>query len=283
MTFASLAVAGSIGDIAASPLLRRAVVEAVLVGGLCGAVGVHVLLRRLPFFAMTLSHATFPGVVIASLLGLPLLLGAWLFAAVVVAVTVVLGAVGRVEDTSATGVVLAGSLGLGTLLVSAQAGFTRDLSAFLVGSILSISWVDVALTAVIGVVALGVLASCHKELVLRAFDPDAADALGYSRVRADLLLFGVLAAVLAGAVPAVGVVLTVALLVAPAAAARFWTDRLVPTMVLGATIGAASGGAGVVVSHAFDLAAGGAIVLTAIATVVPSMLFGPHGGIVARR
>lgn len=273
----AVVLTSSIAEVARSPLLRRAVVEAALVGALCGAVGVHVVLRRLPFFAIALSHATFPGVVLAAVFGLPLLFGAWAFAAVFVLATVLLGTVGEVEDTSAIGVVLAGSLGLGTLVASARSGFARDVTAFLVGSILTVGPLDVVLTAAVGLVAVGLLAACHKELVLRAFDAAGADALGYSRPVADLLLLGIVAAVLSTAVPAVGVVLTVALLVAPAVAARQWSDRMVPTMVLASMIGALSGVVGVVVSHALDIAAGASIVLVSLGFVALSLLVGPIG------
>ena len=119
---------------------RLALVEAVLVGAVAGAVGVHVLLRRLPFFVVAMSHATFPGVVFGSLLGVSLFAG---------------GAVGRrspwrcssspwaslrqIDDSSAIGIVLAGCFAVGVLVLSAQPGASRDLSAFLVGSIVTVS------------------------------------------------------------------------------------------------------------------------------------------------
>ena len=126
---------------------RRALLEAVMVGGLCGAVGVHVLLRRLPFFTMALGHATFPGVVLAALLGISLFAGAAAFGAVVVVVVALLGARDRVDDTSAVGVTLSGAFALGVLLLSAQAGFSRDLTAYLVGSIITVQRGDLVTTA----------------------------------------------------------------------------------------------------------------------------------------
>ena len=97
---------------------RRALLEAVMVVGLCGAVGVHVLLRRLPFFTMALGHATFPGVVLAALAGISLFAGAAAFGAVVVVVVALLGARERVDDTSAVGVTLSGAFALGVLLLA---------------------------------------------------------------------------------------------------------------------------------------------------------------------
>ena len=252
------------------PLLRRALVETTLVGALCGVVGVHVVLRRLPFFVMTLSHATMPGLVVASMLGVSLVLGAAVAAVAVVGVVVLLGVAGRVEDTSGVGVVLTGSLSVGTLLLSAGRGTARDLATFLVGSVVTVRPLDVVLTVVVGVVVVGVLATVHKELVLVAFDPAAADAAGYRRGPLDLVLLLTVALTLAVAVPAGGVVLSVALLVTPASAARLWCDRVVPTMALAAAFGVGAGIAGLVASAAWDVAAGASIALAATALLAGS-------------
>lgn len=264
----------TIGDAVAAlltePLLRRALLETVLVGALCGVVGVHVVLRRLPFFVMTLSHATMPGLVVASLFGVSLVLGAAVASAAVIAVVVALGATGRVEDTSGVGVVLTGSLAIGTLVLSAGDGTARDLTAFLVGSVITVRPADVVATAAVGVVVVVVLAAVHKELVLVAFDPSAADAAGYRRGPLDAVLLLTIAGTLAVAVPAGGVILSVALLVTPASAARLWCDRVVPTMVLAATFGVVAGSAGLVVSAAWDIAAGAAIALAATVLLVAS-------------
>ena len=117
---------------------QRALLEAVMVGVISGVIGVHVLLRRLPFFTLAMGHATFPGVVLAALLGVNLLLGAGAFGILVVLAVALLGARERIDDTSAIGVVLAGAFALGVLLLSAQAGFSKDLSAYLVGSIVTV-------------------------------------------------------------------------------------------------------------------------------------------------
>jgi ABC-type Mn2+/Zn2+ transport system permease subunit len=141
-------VSGLLGTFA-DGFARRVLLEAVMVGGLCGVVGVHVLLRRLPF-TMALGHATFPGVVLAALLGVNLFLGAALFGTVVVLVVAVLGAHQRVDETSAIGVILSGAFTLGVLLLSAQADFSRDLAAYLAGSIVTVQPGDLVTTALAG-------------------------------------------------------------------------------------------------------------------------------------
>ena len=261
---------------------RRALLEAVLVGGVCGVIGVHVLLRRLPFFTMALGHATFPGVVLAALLGANLFLGATLFGAVVVLVVALLGARQRIDETSAIGVALSGAFALGVLLLSAQSGFTRDLAAYLVGSIVTVQRGDLVTTAVTGAVVLGVLAALHKELILGAFDRDGLTALGYPVLALDVAVLLLIEVTLVTSIPAVGTILAVALIVAPAAAARLWTERLGATMALAAGIGIASGIVGLAISQHWRVAAGATIVLVATALFVLSYLAAPHHGLIAR-
>jgi ABC-type Mn2+/Zn2+ transport system permease subunit len=261
---------------------RRALLEAVMVGGLCGAVGVHVLLRRLPFFTMALGHATFPGVVLAALAGISLFVGAAAFGAVVVVVVALLGARDRVDDTSAVGVTLSGAFALGVLLLSAQAGFSRDLTAYLVGSIVTVQPGDLAATAAVGAAVLAVLAALHKELVLGAFDRGGLAALGYPVLALDVVLLLVIEAVVVTSIPAVGTILAVALIVAPAATARLWTERLRATMALAAALGAASGVVGLAISLQWRVAAGATIVLVAAAAFAVSLLVAPRHGLLAR-
>lgn len=244
---------------------RLALVEAVLVGAIAGAVGVHVLLRRLPFFVVAMSHATFPGVVVGSLLGVSLFAGGAVVGIAVALLIVVLGSTRQVDDSSAVGIVLAGSFAVGVLVLSAQPGGSRDLSAYLVGSIVTVTGADLVTTALVGALLLGVLAAFHKELVLGAFDPGGLAALGYPAAVLDSLVLVTVTVALVVCVPAVGTLLAVALLTVPALAARQWTDRVGPMTVLAAALGAGSGVIGLCLSAAYDIAAGGAIALTATA------------------
>ena len=170
-----------LADAFGSPLFRRAMLEAVLVGLIAGIVGVHVVLRRLPFFVTAMSHATFPGVVIASTLGLSMFLGGAAFGLVVVAAVLALGARRALDDTAVIAVVLAGSFAVGMMILSTRPSASKDLSAILVGSVLTVTRTDVLTTVAVGVVVLGVLAAVHKELVLGAFDPAGAQRRSATR------------------------------------------------------------------------------------------------------
>jgi ABC-type Mn2+/Zn2+ transport system permease subunit len=265
-----------------SGYLLRAGIEALLVGALCGVVGAHVVLRRLAFFTMAMTHATFPGVVLAAIVGVDLLLGSGLFGVLVVLGVAWLSSRPRSDPSAAVGVVLSAGFALGVVLLSAQAGFTRDLSAYLVGSILTVQPSDLVKSAVVLAVVLAVLAAVGKELVLGAFDRVGLVALGYPARRLDLLLLLLVEATVVTSVPAVGTIQAVALVVAPAAAARLWTDRIGPMTAVAAGLGMASGVLGLAVSQVAAVAAGAAIVLVACAFFVLSVLLAPRYGVLAR-
>ncbi len=247
-------------DLCDSGVMRRALLEAILVGALCGAVGAHVVLRRLPFFTITVAHATFPGIVLASIIGLSELVGGLAFAVLLVLAIHLTTGNRDLDTNTAVGVALAGSFGLGVMLQSTQDGFSKDLAAILVGSVLTVDRATITTTVAVGVVVLALLALAHKELVFRAFDPQGAAAMGYPRVL-DLGLMLVIAATVVTTVPAVGTILSVALLSVPALTARLVTRRVGTAMVAGAGYGAASGVLGLTASAEWNYAAGASIAL----------------------
>jgi manganese/iron transport system permease protein len=254
-------------DLYQTDVMRRALLEALLVGALCGFVGVHVVLRRLPFFTVTVAHATFPGVVIAALVGVGALVGGLLFALVLVLVIYVAEADRRLDNSAVVGVALAGSFGIGAMLQSTHAGFTKDLAAVLVGSILAVDRSDVVVTLAVGAVVVCALAAVHKELVLRAFDERASDALGYRR-SLDLVMLLAVAATVVTTVPVVGTMLSIALLSIPALTARLVTRRVGTAIAAAVAYGAASGALGLTASAEWDISAGASIALASAALFV---------------
>lgn len=265
-------------DQLASPLFRRALVEACLVGALCGVVGVHVLLRKLPFFTLALSHATLPGVVLASTLGLSLYAGGLAGAAALVLAVAVVGSARRLNAATATGVALSGAFAGGVLLQSARPSASQELTAFLVGDVLTVSAGDLLVTAAVGVTVIAVLAALHKDLVFTVFDPTGAAAAGYPLTRVELVVLAVIGLTVVTSIPAVGTILVVALLVTVPLAARQWFDRIGPAMALAALLGATAGASGLAASAQWDIAAGAAIVLAATALLALSLV-----GAAARR
>jgi manganese/iron transport system permease protein len=240
-------------------------------------IGVHVLVRRLSFFTMAMTHATFPGVVLAGIAGISLVLGSALFGLAVVLLMVLLSGSGRADDTSVTGVLLAGGLALGVVLMSAQSGFSRNLSGYLVGSVVTVQRSDVIVTAAAVVLVLLVLFLVGRPLSFLAFDRAAATAAGFPARPLDVILLVLIEIAVVTSVPAVGTLQAVALVVAPAATARLWIARMLPMSVLAAVLGAGAGVAGVLLSRSYDVAAGGAIVLVLGAVFLVSFLVAPGG------
>lgn len=247
-----------------SPLFRQALAEAVLIGVIAGVVGVHVALRRMSFFVVALSHGTFPGVVAASLIGVSLFVGGLAAAALMIIAVVVVGRSRAVDESSAIGVVLAGAFALGVLMLSAQPGQSRDLSAFLVGQVLGVTTADLVRTAVVGVGLLAPLTLLRKELIGAAFDPVGFGALGFSTLSLDVVAMVAIAVALVTAIPAVGTILAVALLTVPALAARQCTDRIGLLAPLAGAIGGLSAVTGLMASASFGIAAGAAIALATV-------------------
>jgi ABC-type Mn2+/Zn2+ transport system permease subunit len=250
--------------------VHRAVAEVVLAGALAGIVGVQVVLRRLSFFAMALTHATFPGVVAATLIGVDVLAGGIVAGAVVALGVAALSRRPGQNASAATGVLLSAGFALGAGLVATRSGFSRDLSSLLVGSILTVSGPDLATTAIVVVVLTGVLVVCARPLAYVGFDPGGARAAGFRTGTWDVVLLLSIEVAVVTVVPAVGTILAIALIVAPAAAARQWTTRR-PAMTALAVLFAVTGGLlGLYASSRWNVAAGASIALTVTAILLVS-------------
>jgi ABC-type Mn2+/Zn2+ transport system permease subunit len=228
-----------------------------------------------------LSHAIFPGVVIAYLLGGNFLIGA-LIAAVIVSLCIgMISQNARLTNDTAIGVLFAGAFALGIALISAQRTYMKDLSSFLIGSILGVSKNDLWLTAGIGVLVLGAIIIFRRELTIVSFDRTFAEATGLNLWAFDQLFLILLSLAIVTSLQTVGNILVLAMLVTPPATARLLTDKLKVMLVLSATIGALSGVAGLYVSYHFSIASGASVVLTATAFFIVVFLFAPRTGIVS--
>ena len=252
------------------PYMQRALVEVLALGALAGAVGVFVVLRRLAFVGDALTHTVFPGVVIAHLLGQSLLLGALAFGVLSAVLLTGLGANRRVGADAALAILLTSFFSLGVVLVSRTRSFTADLTVFLFGRVLAVDRTDLAQTLAVAAVVALVLVALRKELVLRAFDPDGASAMGYRTGALDLVLNLLIVLVVVAAVESVGTVLVIALIVVPAAAARLLADRVATLTLVACLLGAAGGWLGLAISyevsvdHGVRLAAGATIVVVLV-------------------
>ena len=240
--------------------MQTALLAAVLIGVACASIGVYVVLRRMAFIGDALAHTVLPGVVIAYLNSWSLFGGA-LIAGVITALGI--GWLSRreeIREDTAIGVMFTGMFALGILLISTVRSF-RDLTHILFGNILGVTTSDLGLIALITMAVLVLLALFHKELELTSFDPIHAEVMGLKASRLRYLLLVLLAFTVVSSIQVVGVVMTSALLVTPAAAASLLTNRLRPMMGLAVFFAVTSGVIGLYASFYADVSSGAAIVL----------------------
>lgn len=244
-------------------LVQRGVMASLIVAVVCGVLGTFVVVRGLAFLGDALGHAVFPGVVIAYLLNVNVLLGGML-AGIVVTIGISLVAQNRqVRESTAIGIFYTVAFALGILLLNQSRSASRALSELLIGNVLAVRSTDLLLTAIVGGLVLLVVALLYKELVLVSFDPSLAAAQGRNVPLLNATLFALLALAIVVALQTVGNVLVVALLVVPAATARLLVTSLPAMMGVAALLGCFSTLVGVYASYYADIASGGAIVLFA--------------------
>lgn len=255
----------------------------LLVGIICGAIGVFVILRGYSFLGDALAHAIFPGVVITFILGGNFLIGAMIAAIIISILIGVVSQSGRINNDTAIGVLFVGSFALGIALMSLQSGYVRDLNAFLFGSILGVSRNDLWLTAAVGAIVLGLLVLFRREITLISFDRVFARSTGLNLWWFDQLFLILLAMAIVISLQTVGNILVLAMLVTPAATARMLTDNLRRMIALSSTIGALSGLIGLYISYYEGVPSGAAVVLTATVVFAMVFLFAPRTGVIITR
>jgi ABC-type Mn2+/Zn2+ transport system permease subunit len=243
-----------------SGLDRRALLEVLLLGAFCGALGFWVVEERLAYGAESLSHGLLPGLVLAALAGAPLLLGAGAGVAAAAALIAAAGRDERLGPDTATAVVVTGMVGLGALLALAPDSPQR-LEELLFGDPLGVTDVDLASAAVLALGGGGALGALHRPLCAAGFDPQGASALGLRPGLLRLALLGLLAAAVAVAVQGLGALLVLALLVAPPVAVRQHAGSPVSAMLAGAAVGAIAGCGGIYLSFHAGSAAGASVAL----------------------
>ncbi|MEU4448708.1 anchored repeat-type ABC transporter permease subunit [Actinosynnema sp. NPDC050801] len=261
---------------------RRALLVALMSGLVCGVIGSHVVLRGMAFIGDAVSHAVFPGIAVAFVLGSNLVLGGAVAGVVTALLIAVFTQNRRLKEDSVIGIFFAASFGLGIVILSTAPGYGGSLESFLFGSILGIGDSDVISVAVIGAAVLLCTALFNSRFVATTLDREQARAVGLPVFWLDVVLHVMVTLAIVISLQAVGNILVLALLVTPAAAARLLTDRLGTMMLLAPLIGAGGSVLGLYLSYALDLAAGGLIVLTLTAVFLLCWLFAPRHGLLTR-
>ncbi len=241
--------------------VQRALIAGLLVGLLCGILGFFVVLKRLSFIGVGISHSAFGGIAIGVVAGIEPLLAAAVFSTLVAWTIGWLSHSGRLHEDTAIGILFSSSMALGVALISVSSTYQVDLFGYLFGNILAVSPADLWMLGGIAIVVLGAVGLLFKELLFLAFDEEVARANGLPVTALYFFLLTCLALAVVAAIRVVGIVLVEALLVIPAAIgyqlARGYRGMLsvsAATAVLSAMIG-------LLVSYFFNIAAGATIVL----------------------
>lgn len=240
------------------PFMQRALLELVLLGIVGGLVGCWVVFYELAYSAESLAHALFPGLVVAALLGLPLLAGAAAGVLAAAAGIAVARRTPRLGGDSSVAVVVTGLFGLGVLLALAPAT-PPGLNGLLFGDLLGVTRGDLAASAALVVSAAGGLLALHRPLLLVGFDRTTARSFGARPLLVDLALLALIAVAIVIGVQALGNLLVVALLVGPAATARLLTRRMATMMKAAVLLAAGASVGGLYLSYYGNVAAGAAV------------------------
>jgi manganese/iron transport system permease protein len=273
---------GFVADPLSYGFMQRGLVAAVLVGVVCSVMGTFVVLKGLAFIGDAVSHAAFPGLVVAYIIGAPLYIGGAIAA---VATALAIGLVSRRSrlrfDTS-VGVLFAGTFAFGVMLFSTIEGYVTDLLGYLIGNVLGIGFGDLVQVAVLGSIVLAIVLAVRKELLFATFDPLGAAASGLPVASLEYLLLALLGVTIVVSIQAVGIIMVVAMLVTPAATAQLLVVRFNQMMGVAIVLAALSAVIGLYLSFYLNLASGASIVLLETLFFAIALLLGPKTGLFSR-
>ena len=261
--------------------MQRALVVAVLVGAVSAALSCFLVLKGWSLMGDAISHAVLPGIVIAFVLGLPLAVGAFaagLFSAVA---TGYLKANSRVKEDTVMGIVFSGMFGLGLVLFT-RVETDQHLSHILFGNMLGVTTGDLVETAIVAGGTLLIVLAKRRDLLLYCFDPQHARVVG---LPVGLLHYGLLvllALTIVASLKAVGIILVVAMLIAPGAIAFLVTKTFGRMLVVAMSVAIGSSVLGTFISFHIDAATGPTIVLIQTAVFLLALLFAPGTGLLVR-
>jgi manganese/iron transport system permease protein len=262
--------------------MRQALAISLLISAAAGALSCLLVLKGWSLMGDAISHAVLPGIVLAYFIGLPLILGAFVAGLVCALATGFVTENSRVKPDTVMGVIFSGMFGAGVVMYTAIQTEVH-LDHILFGDMLGVGWTDVAETAAIAALALALVLARRRDLLVFAFDPAHARAIGLPIKLLHYGLLVVISLVVVGALKAVGLILAIALLIGPGAIAHLLTerfDRMLATSIVTAMLAAFSG---LWLSFWIGSAPAPSIVTVMTGFFVLAFLFAPKHGLVTRR
>jgi ABC-type Mn2+/Zn2+ transport system permease subunit len=261
-----------LSDPYATGFMQRALAAALVIGAVAPLVGVWIVLRRLAYLADAMGHATLGGVAVAYLAGWPLTVGAVAAGACMAGLMGVLASHPRLREDAIVGIVEVALFAAGVLVISGSASVRVDLTHILFGSITTVTAGELALDMALGLTACAVLAALFDPLRAASFDPLHARLVGVRVGPLHTILLVLLAISVVLALQTVGLLMSIALFVIPAAAARLWTRTLAAMSALAVLFGTLSTTIGLTAAYHAGTAPGATIALTTVALLALSFL-----------
>ncbi|MDA0734603.1 MAG: metal ABC transporter permease [Chloroflexi bacterium] len=264
----------------------RGMIAATLVGGLCGLIGVYIVLRRMSYIGHGLAHAIFGGAVVSWVMSINYFLGAsvWGFlSAVLITLTTRKRNIG---SDAAIGIITTASFAMGVALISRVKGFTFNFEAALFGNILAVGPGDLLAIVVVAAATGIILVVGYKLFLFTTFDPDVAKFYGVPTGWVETMFSLVLAATIVVSMQVLGVTLIAAAIVIPPVIARLLTDSFKNMMLLSTGIGAFCGLAGIYISFFLNVSSGPSVVLFSVLLFVLALIYSNFKGkisVVTRR
>ena len=266
----------------AYPFMQRALLVSVMVAAVCAVLSCYLVLKGWSLMGDAISHAVLPGIVLAYVLGLPLALGAFVAGLSCALFTGYLKANSRVKEDTVMGIVFSGMFGLG-LVIFTKVETDQHLLHILFGNVLGVSVSDLIETAVVACGTLLIVLLKWRDLLLYCFDPNHARSIG---LPVRVLHYGflvLLSLAIVASLKTVGIILVIAMLIAPGATAFLLTGSFGRMLPIAAASAMASAAFGTLISFHIDGATGACIVLTQALLFVLAFLFSPRRGILRFR
>ena len=262
--------------------MQDALLVGVLIGAMCAVLSCFLILKGWSLMGDAVSHAVLPGIVLAYIAGIPLIIGAFAAGLFCATGSGYVKRHSRIKEDTAMGVVFTGLFAFGLVLFS-KTPSDLHLDHILVGNILGISKAQVLQTLWIGSGVLVISVLLRRDLLLICFDPVQARVMALPDQFLTYLLLGLLALAIVVAMQAVGIILVVAMLITPGCVAYLWTDRFDRMLMIAVLSSVIATIVGILVSYHADLSTSGCIVLAQALLFVLSLVVAPKYGMLARR
>ena len=261
--------------------LQSALMAAIMVGIMSGIIGSFIILRGMSLMGDALSHSVLPGVAVAYMLGINIMIGATVFGVVAAVLIGFVASHSKLKNDTSIGVVFSAFFALGFILIS-MAQSSTNLHHILFGNVLAVSDSDLIETFIVLAVVVIFVILFFKELQITSFDNTFAKSYGLNTSVIHYGLMIVLTLVTVSALQTVGIILVVAMLITPAATAFLWTNRLVNMLFLSSCFGAVASFIGLYLSYTMNWASGPEIVLVAAIIFLISFVVAPKQGFLAK-